>query len=433
MNVDVVKANGIVGAGGAGFPTHIKLQSKVEIVILNAAECEPLLHKDEQILLQFPEIVIEGFLKIIEYVGAKRGIIAIKRKRKKIIEVLKKFIKPPVELYPLGDFYPAGDEVTLIYTTTGRLVQPGHLPVSVGCLVQNVETVYNIAVGNPVVEKFLTVAGTVETPLTIKVPVGISIGEVLSHFKITAANFIVRTGGMMMGEMITDLSLPVTKTLNGLIILPADHPASEIYFRYSEEKTTIKLAKSNCDQCSFCTDLCPRYLLGHPVRPETAMRNAMFRSDDLKYVHSGNAFCCECNLCTIYSCPEGLDPKGATVIEKKIALKSENKWQGLPVRPHPLFDYRKVPTKKLKQRLGIANYRDDAPYSELKISPAKVSIPLKQHIGEKALPVVSAGDIVERFDLIAEAQGDISANIHASIEGKVTEINEQKIVIERNS
>ncbi|MCJ7812485.1 4Fe-4S dicluster domain-containing protein, partial [bacterium] len=349
-----------------------------------------------------------------------------------IIELLKKKVTNHIQIEPIGDFYPAGDEVTLVYLTTGRIVQPGDLPISIGCIVQNVETVFNIAINQPVVEKFITIAGEVENPVTIKAPVGTSYSQLLSQVHITTRNYRIITGGVMMGRLENDLSRVVTKTVSGLIVLPADHYCVQMYERFNEPKNTIRIAKAGCDQCSFCTELCPRYLLGHPVRPETAMRNVMFSPQEAIHVHSGNIFCCQCNLCTLYSCPEGLDPRGATVLEKSFIMQNNQlHWEGFPVSAHPMMNYRKVPTKKLMQRLGVMQYQNNGPLTDMKIIPERVRILLKQHVGTPASPVVNINQSVKKYELIAEAKGSISANVHASIDGQVTEINENEIVIQR--
>jgi Na+-translocating ferredoxin:NAD+ oxidoreductase RnfC subunit len=438
MTIEDIRKNGIVGAGGAGFPTHIKLQSRPEYLILNAAECEPLLHKDQQILLNYSDEVLTGFQTAMELTGATHGIIAIKEKHHQLINLLKDRMQSArfagkIKLELIGDFYPAGDEVTLIYLTTGRIVQPGALPISVGCLVQNVETIFNIALNKPVVEKFLTIAGAVEKPLTIKAPLGVSYQDLLNQFSITCRAFVLRSGGLMMGILEKDLNQVVTKCTNGLIVLPSDHHCVTMYQRYSTPEQTIRIAKAACDQCTFCTDLCPRYLLGHPVRPETAMRNRMFSSGDEILTHLGNAFCCECNLCTLFSCPESLDPKGATIIEKRQLQSQQFQWQGLPVKVHPMLNYRKVPTKKLKQRLDILKFKDEASLTEITLNPKQVRLPLRQHSGVPAKPIVTSGQRVEKYDLIAEADGKISAHIHASITGKIVAVTDESITIERES
>jgi Na+-translocating ferredoxin:NAD+ oxidoreductase RnfC subunit len=148
--------------------------------------------------------------------------------------------------------------------------------------------------------------------------------------------------------------------------------------------------------------------------------------------HPGNAFCCECNLCTFYACPEGLDPKGATLIEKRAARSAASRWDGRAARPHPLMPYRKVPTARLKQRLGISDFRDEAPLIPESIKTDRVEIPLLQHAGKPAIPVCRRGDPVRRGTLIGEADGTVSANVHASIDGIVADVNETKIVIRRD-
>ena len=432
MNIEDIKYNGVIGAGGAGFPTYVKLEASPDTLIMNAAECEPLLHKDMEMLRNYPDEILKGFLIAMEVTGAKDGIIGIKEKHKDVIELLTSKINGTIRLQTLGDFYPAGDEITLIHLTTGRVVQPGELPVSVGCIVQNVETLYNISTKKPVVEKFISVAGAVETPATVKVPVGISYADVLSKFKIQSNKYVVRSGGLMMGNLVEDLNEAVTKRTGALIILPVDHHCVTMYKRYSTEHDTDRLAKASCDQCTFCTEFCPRYLLGHPVRPEIAMRNRMFTREGEPFADLGSSFCCECNLCTLYACPEGLDPKGATVIEKRILREENLKWEGLPVSPHPMMDFRKVPTKKLMQRLDVLMFRDEGPMADIVFNPEIVRITLTQHVGAPAKSIVNKGSNVKKYDLVAEANGKISSNIHASIDGKVIEVNDREIIIQRN-
>ena len=429
MTIEDIQNKGVVGAGGAGFPTHIKLQAKPEILIMNAAECEPLLHKDKELLHHFTDEVLEGFHIAITLTGAKRGIIGIKKKHGSLISMLQRKISKNMEVIPIGDFYPAGDEITLIYLTTGRIVEPGQLPVTAGCVVQNVETLMNLAKPEPVTHKFLTVAGAVSRPLTLKVPVGTSYRDVLSRFKITGRDARIRSGGLMMGVLETDLDSVITRTTGGLIVLPSDHPCVQIYERYMTPAQTDRTAKAACDQCSFCTELCPRYLLGYPVRPEMAMRNRMFTRPEWTLHHNGNAFCCECNLCTLYSCPEGLDPKGAACIEKR--MKHASPWEGLPVKPHPMMNFRKVPTEKLKQRLNVMIYRDEAPFDDSAVEPEFVRIPLKQHIGKPAVSMVEKNQVVKRYDMIGRPDTGISTGIHASIDGRIIEVNEKEIVIQR--
>ncbi len=431
MTINDIEALGVIGSGGAGFPAHVKLKSNPDTIIMNAAECEPLLHKDMQLLLHRADTVLDGFRTVMDITGASHGIIGIKDKHHEEIALLRSKVPQSVTVMPIEDVYPAGDEVTLIYMTTGRIVQPGALPISVGCLVQNVETLYNIGAGKPVVEKCIAVAGAVKEPATIMVPVGTTYEEVLSHFTITVPQFAVRAGGLMMGALVTDLHTVVSKRTGALIVLPDDHHCITMYRRFATDHDTDRIAKAGCDQCSFCTELCPRYLLGQPVRPETAMRNRMFTREDMPMLFPGNFSCCECNLCTMYACPEGLDPRGATVMEKRMFREQHLQWNGVQQSVHPMIDYRKVPTSKLMQRLDVARYDADGPLKELNIRPASVRVPLAEHIGAPAIAIVSPGDAVKKYDLIARAGGSTSSVMHASIDGTVTTVSMKEIVIER--
>jgi Na+-translocating ferredoxin:NAD+ oxidoreductase RnfC subunit len=431
MTINEVRNNGVVGAGGAGFPTAVKLDSRPDTLIMNAAECEPLLHKDMEILRHQGDAVLDGFQAAMRLTGAKHGIIGIKEKNSDVIQLLKKKLDSTIQLHLMGDFYPAGDEITLIYEVTGRTVQPGQLPITVGCVVQNVETLFNIGLNKPVADKFISVAGAVDSPATVKVPVGISYREILSQFKIVTKSYVIRSGGLMMGAIERDLDTVVTKTTGALIVLPSDHHCVTMYDRFATEHDTDRIAKASCDQCNYCTEFCPRYLLGHPVRPETAMRNRMFSREGEPFVDLGSAFCCECNLCTLYACPESLDPKGATVIEKRLLREQDLHWEGLPVKSHPMMEYRKVPTKKLMQRLDVIQYKDAGPMQTINYLPLTVRLPLDQHIGAKAKPRVKVNEEVKKYDMIAEADGRISSNIHASIDGKVSRVDEHEIEIKR--
>jgi Na+-translocating ferredoxin:NAD+ oxidoreductase RnfC subunit len=431
MTIEDIEQWGVIGAGGAGFPAHVKLRSTPDTIIMNAAECEPLLHKDMELLSHFTDTVLDGFRTVMDLTGAKRGIIGIKEKHRDELALLRSKVPESITVIPIDDVYPAGDEVTLIYMTTRRIVAPGALPASVGCLVQNVETLYNIGARTPVVDKYIAVAGAVSSPATIRVPVGTAYDEVLSHFTITTPRYAVRSGGLMMGALENDLSAVVSKRTGALIVLPEDHYCITMYQRFATDHDTVRIAKAGCDQCSICTELCPRYLLGQPVRPEIAMRNRMFTREDMPMMFPGNFSCCECNLCTMYACPEGLDPRGATVIEKRMFRDKLMKWDGVEQPVHPMIDYRKVPTSKLMQRLDVVRYEADGPLTDIAFASKVVRIPLSLHLGAPAIPLVSPGDRVKRSDLIAKAGGEVSSVMHASIDGTVTSVNAKEIVIER--
>ena len=230
VTVDQIAACGVVGAGGAGFPTHVKLAAEAKLVILNAAECEPLLHKDKEMLRAYPDTVLAGLEHARRLVGAGASVVGIKGKYQDVIAGLRPKLHAKMTIHELHDSYPTGDEFILVYDVTGRIIPPGKLPLVVGCVVTNVETAYNLARGVPVTEKFLTVAGAVKDPVTIRVPVGISFREAIDLAGgATVPNPAVLIGGVMMGRLAADLDQPITKTTGGLIVLPGEHRLIQRY------------------------------------------------------------------------------------------------------------------------------------------------------------------------------------------------------------
>ncbi|MGN0710329.1 MAG: electron transport complex protein RnfC, partial [Anaerovoracaceae bacterium] len=225
--LELVKEAGIIGAGGAGFPTHAKLASKADYILLNGAECEPLLRVDQQLMAMFPDEIIKGFEAAGRLVGAEKAIIGIKGKHKEVIEILKDKIKELnmdgyVEVGVLPDIYPAGDEQVLVYELTGRVVPEAGIPIQVGCVVVNSETalnIYNASNGKPVTEKYITVAGDVPNRVTVKVPVGTPVIDVLKLSGIEDfSDYAVIGGGPMMGPVLSDINGYVTKKDKGFVI-----------------------------------------------------------------------------------------------------------------------------------------------------------------------------------------------------------------------
>lgn len=421
LTPDAVAALGIVGAGGAGFPTHVKLKAKADTFIVNAAECEPLLHKDKELLARFSKEILDGIRVAAGLVGAKRSVVGIKEKYHALIDHLESIRPRDIEIQPLRDTYPAGDEQVLIYDVTGRVVPPGGLPIHVGCLVNNVETILNLALRRPVTRKYLTVAGAVKQPITLCVPVGITIGEAIAAAGgPTVPQWDILLGGVMMGKLPDNgPDTPVTKTTGGIYVFPAGHPVMQ---RYLRPLTAInRINRSACDQCSFCTELCPRYLLGHPIEPHKAMRAAGFLFDEAPAV-VGTSYCCECNLCTMIACPEDLDPKNACVQGKVRVKELGLKWEGDPakVKPHPMQDGRRTPIRRLMAKLGLNQFVNEGALREGIVETDRVRLPLKQHVGAPCVPTVKAGDRVKEGDVVAAPpEGQLGVPIHASLTGTV--------------
>jgi Na+-translocating ferredoxin:NAD+ oxidoreductase RnfC subunit len=259
--------------------------------------------------------------------------------------------------------------------------------------------------------------------------VGITIGEVIEAAGgATVGDIGVLLGGVMMAKPAASLDEPVTKTTGGIVVLPATHSLIQ---RHNAPMIQVnRIGRSACDQCRFCTEFCPRFLLGHPIEPHRAMQSLGFATGADPMV--ATLYCCECNLCTMYACPEDLDPKNVCVQAKPLARERGLTFKGDPatITPHPMAEFRRVPMRRLIARLGLGEFNNTGPLLDQVFSPRNVNILLKQHAGVPAVPVVKCGDRVRAGDLLAvPPQGKLGARIHASIDGVVT-VNRDAVVIE---
>lgn len=434
---NILQKNGIVGAGGAGFPTYAKLNEHAETIILNCAECEPLLRLHRQLLEQNAREIVETFYMMGQTMGSREIVIGIKKAYTKAIEALQEVIGDyeGVRLGLLDEVYPAGDEVVLIYEVTGKVVRPGGLPIECGVAVFNVETVYNVyrAVkkDTPVVDKLVSVVAEVNNPVTVRVPIGCTIEEVVtlaggSRIK----NPVYFIGGPMMGRIGTGAE-PVTKTTNAVLVLPEEH----LIIQKKKRKASIDLkrAAASCCQCTMCTDLCPRNRLGHPIEPHKFMRAATCKDVQDPNIFVNTMFCSSCGLCEMYSCMQSLSPR-SLMADYKAGLRAAGMKPPQGVVPKPVGkerEYRKVPMERLMARLDLTKYNKEAPLNNEVVDMKKVRIMLSQHIGAPASAVVTAGQQVSRGQVIAEPGKGLSVAIHASIDGIVTEVNEKYVVIEK--
>ena len=436
-NKRIVQQNGIVGAGGAGFPTYAKLDERAETIILNCAECEPLLRLHRQLLEKHAREIVETFHMIGQTVGAKDIIIGIKKAYKKTIEALNECIGDyeGVRLGLLDEVYPAGDEVVLIYEVTGKVVRPGGLPIESGVAVFNVETVYNVyramKHNTPVVDKLVSVVAEVNNPITVRVPIGCTIEEVVAMAGgVTTPNAVYFIGGPMMGNIGTGAQA-VTKTTNAVLVLPENHLI--IQKKKSKASIDLKRAAASCCQCTMCTDLCPRHLLGHPIEPHKFMQAATCKDMQKTEIFINTMFCCSCGLCELYSCMQGLSPR-SLMAEYKVGLRANGikPPQGVEAKAvGPEREYRKVPMERLMARLDLTKYDREAPLDDDVVDMKRVKIMLSQHIGAPASAVVKSGDKVEMGQVIAEPGKGLSVAIHASISGTVTEVNDKYVIIEK--
>ena len=436
MNIiDKIRESGVIGAGGAGFPTHVKAASKVDCVIANGAECEPLIHKDYELMVHYPEEVIRGVEYMMQSTGATEGIVGVKEKNIAAIEAIQKHLRPGMRIHLLGDFYPSGDEFILVYESTKRLIPPQGYPLNVGIVVNNVETFYNIARamdGTPVTEKFISVSGAVKKPFTGIVPVGATFRDLIALAGgTTVVDFGIFVSGIMMGKLEFDLDQPITKTCAGLIVLPLEHTL--VTRKSLPEKAMHSIGKSACDQCSYCTELCPRYILGYDIQPHKVMRSLGFTKTGTDYWNQYASLCCSCGLCTLYACPESLFPKEACDQSKRVMKEEGIKWSGkMDITPHPMYEGRRTPLKMLVKRLGVTEYDHHAPFVDrIATDVRSVILPLQQHVGKKADSLVVSGDRVKRGQAIADVgENQMGARIHASIDGIVS-VETDQILIKR--
>ena len=425
---------GIVGAGGAGFPSHVKFAASAEVLIANGAECEPLLECDRHLLLNHGEEILSGIIEGMKLTGATRSLLAIKGKHTDLVAHLTPLVDAiqNVELFLLPDVYPMGDEQVLVHEATGRLVPPGEIPLAVNCVVSNVMTFYNIhraQFGEPVTSRNVTVNGFVKHPFTSEVPIGTSFGELIAAAGgYTEENVRLVGGGPMTGFLVTESDV-VTKTTGGLLVLNAD---SHLVIEKEMSMETIRFqSKAACFQCQDCTRVCPRWQLGSPLQPHLIMRAANYpsKSKEVLEILKTAHYCCECGLCSTIGCQTmRLSPRKMCASLKKEVERPEKFEEEVKIQDIRLEDYQ-IPSSRLLLRYGLSEF-GHTDFIDEAVTPSIVSIPMKQHIGIPARPVVKVGENVTRGQLIGAMSHDgLSAAVHSSIDGTVTYASKDKVVI----
>ena len=426
---NIARNNGIVGAGGAGFPAYAKMTEKADTVILNCVECEPLLKLHRQLLATHTEEIIQMLDEVRESFGAKEAVIGIKSEYVTTIKAIEEVIGdfPNVRICALKAAYPMGDEVVLIYEATGRVIKPGGLPIDENVVVYNVETMYNlyraVHLNIPVTNKLVSIVGEIDHPLTVRVPLGTTVKEAIS----LAGKITVEDPAYVMGGLGTENTV-ITKTTNAIIILPKDH---HVVVRMEKNLDIEKRrASSSCCQCRTCTDMCSRHALGHPIEPHKVMRAVANHDLSDLSVFINAAYCSGCGICEKYACPQGLSPK--SIIQQ---FKGGLRGAGIKVEkvePAPVLEdreLRKLPVHRLAARLDLARYDKPAPFEDTTPVTKLVKIPMSQHIGAPATPVVSVGDQVAKGQLIGEPKDGLSVAIHCSIDGVVQKVTDREVVV----
>ncbi|MHC1747568.1 MAG: electron transport complex subunit RsxC [Cellulosilyticaceae bacterium] len=291
--VKLVKDAGIVGMGGAGFPTHVKLSppegKTIENIIINGAECEPYLTSDHRVMLEESERVIEG-VKILKHIFPNaKATIGIEDNKKDAIEKLTQLAaNEGIEICVLKTKYPQGSEKHLIAAITGKEVPSGKLPMDIGCLVQNIDSVVAIwrvvTKGRPLIRRIVTVSGSgVKNPCNVKVRIGTSFREILEYAQCDFENTVkIIAGGPMMGTAISDIDIPVVKGTSAILCFTKEDMPNE--------------PMQNCIRCGKCVEVCPCGLV-----PNTLHRSALFEEYDA-FLKADGMDCMECGSCS-YICP----------------------------------------------------------------------------------------------------------------------------------
>ena len=291
---DIVKEAGIVGLGGAGFPTHVKLapkdESKIEYILVNGAECEPYLTSDYRLMMEEPEKLVGGLKVILQLFDNAKGVIGIENNKPEAIKKLQELVKDEsrIEVCPLQTKYPQGGERSLIYAVTGRKVNSSMLPADAGCIVDNVDTVisvYNaVCKTTPLMRRVVTVTGdAIANPQNFQVKIGTNMQELIEAaggFKTEPEKLIA--GGPMMGMALFGTDIPVTKTNSALLCMSKDEVAAN--------------AETPCIRCGKCVSVCPSHIV--PVK----MMKAALKGDCKAFEKVGGMECMECGSCT-FICP----------------------------------------------------------------------------------------------------------------------------------
>lgn len=311
-----IKEAGIVGMGGAGFPTHVKLSpkedDKIDFVIINCAECEPYLTSDYRRMMEEPEKIIGGLEIILRLFPNAKGVLGVEDNKPDCIKLLSELVKGngKIEVKSLKTKYPQGAERQLIYATTGRSINSSMLPADAGCVVNNADTVVAVyravAEGKPLNERIVTVTGNaIKDPMNFRVKTGMNYSELIEAaggFKEKPAKLI--SGGPMMGVALFNLDIPITKTSSALLCLTEDEVA--------ESKP------SPCINCGRCVSVCPGRVL------PTRLASCAERHDSEAFLKLHGMECCECGCCS-YVCPAKIQLAQSIKSMRRMILDSRKK------------------------------------------------------------------------------------------------------------
>jgi len=439
--------NNILSRLGVTGTDHIK--EKCCTVIVSALKENPLSFAEEYLLQREWLKVIDGLKLLMVNHQAEKGIIAVSKSDRPVIADLKRCIEDcdNIDLFFVDNFYPAADQAILIYEVTRQPYYRRTPAALSGSLVYDIQTVVNIYEAvteeKPVTRRLLTCTGEVALPSLVLGHLGVSFREIIElcgGATTTIDEYVILSGTPVRGAIITDIDTPVTRSTTTITVLPADHELANE--RSQTLGAQIRKIKSVCNQCSFCTELCPVYLLGGKLYPHLIMRQIAYGLSEPEEVILGALLCSECGICEVFACPHKLSPRAVNK-QIKERLKQEAEPESLlsgqagglisahtseQLQPRSNRDYRKVPIKRLADLFSVGQYAKPPKMELLETSPGQVEL----LFGEmSASGVLKTGEEIAAGSLVAEAEGSTGAGLHASISGKVTFLDKERVIIRR--
>jgi len=449
--------NNILSRLGVTGTDHIN--EKCRTVIVSALKDNPLSFAEEYLLQREWPKIIDGLKLLMVNHHAEKGIIAVSKSDRPVIADLKHCVEDcdNIDLFFVDNFYPAADQAILIYEITGQLFSRATPAALSGSLVYELRTVINICEAvtekTPVTRRLLTCTGEVALPSLVLGHLGVSFREVIELCGgATIDEYVILSGAPARGAITTDIDTPVTRSTTTITVLPADHEL--VKERFQTIGAQIKKSKSVCNQCSFCTELCPVYLLGGKLYPHLIMRQIAYGLAEPEEVILGALLCSECGICEVFACPHKLSPR-AVNREIKERLKQEAEPECLldgqingnkgddrisdqtdgqisgKLQPHSNRDYRKVSFERLADLFSVGPYAEPPKMELLETSPGQVELLFQEMSAAGVLPRVKPGEEIAQGSLVAETKMPTGGGLHTSISGKVTFLNKERVIIRR--
>ncbi len=423
MNLNLLREKlqekGVVGLGGGGFPSFLKLRENLHTFIINGAECEPLLKSDFfYIKNNLPKIISTAKL-FRKHLKIKRIVFAIKKKNLKIIDS-ELLGKNKIEIFPLKDSYPVGDERIIIKLLDNKLIPHEKYPGDYGYIVHNVETcgaIFDAVEGDiPLTKRYITICGEVKNSFVAEVKIGTPIKKLIETAGgYTCEDPVILESGVMMGKIVSEDDF-IKKQTSALIVLPMDNRA--VLERLRDISHTVKKSFESCCSCEMCTMLCSRKNIGYYLRPDRILKG------NLKFYDTSIFNCSGCGICSLYACPFDLSPR-------KIIDFLKKKSKGAVERnfPENAFGGENllIPSENLKKKLNITKYETQIEFMKINDFSTKYEVylpPGTRWLYEKGKKV-KEGD---KLNEIVEKYGNL---IHSPISGTISLVDGNKLKIKR--